>query len=89
MLSTIKQLVTGTCNPNMKGCKLYWEWNWPHRLIGNWNTVWFEFGIRTTNNGDHSPGAHCTFIIFNWCLLDFGYYNMFHENDDDDEEDFK
>jgi hypothetical protein len=70
----------------MKGHKMAWEWNWP--------TVWgFHYGVdifhvsfRMTLAGDHSPGIHLSLIILNCKLIDCGYYNIFHELDEDEEE---
>ena len=85
VFKTIKQLLTGTCNPNMKGCKMYWEWNWPSVWPSDYGFHFIDLSCDLRHQGDHSPGFHFSFVLFNVKLLDFGYYNTYHEIDDEDE----
>ena len=66
--------------------KMAWEWNWP--------TIWlitplfnvFDFDISIQTDGDHAPGFSVFLIVCNVVLLDFSYYNIYHEPDTDDED---
>jgi hypothetical protein len=64
----------------MQKIDMMWEWNWPRKLFGDWATTIFEFLIYKQNFGDHAPGWHVSFTILNWRILDFGYYNLHHED---------
>lgn len=85
MIKDIVALLTKKSRSEMKGMDMGWEWNWPHKLIGDWGTTWFSFNINTSSKGDHSPSLHCSLVILNWCILDFDYHNAYHEVDDEDE----
>lgn len=84
MIKDIWYLITKQSESQMKGMDMGWEWNWPHKLLGGYGTTWFSFDLNTTRKGDHTPSLYCSLIVLNWCLLDFGYYNAYHEVDDDE-----
>jgi hypothetical protein len=83
MIKDIWYLITKQSESKMKGMDMGWEWNWPYRYH-TYGTTWFDLEIRTDRAYDHSPGFHCSLVILNWCLLDFGYYNSYHMIDDDE-----
>ena len=64
-----------------KKIKMAWEWNWPTFVIYN-SIRLIDFSIRFDFSGNHSPGFHVDFLLFNCRLLDFGYYNIHHEDCD-------
>lgn len=61
--------------------KMCWEWNWPTR----WSTKFGRFNLCSISmdiawKGDHSPSLHVLVVLCNIVLLDFGYYNLHHED---------
>lgn len=66
--------------------KMAWEWNWP--TFWKWTKAYqiqlLSFDWNFAVNGDHSPGVWVSLVILNLKLLDFGYYNIYHEEDDED-----
>ena len=62
---------------------MYWEWNWPHKLNTIYATNLVDVNIRFEKQGDHSPGIHCYFGIAGYTLIDCGYYNSYHQKDDE------
>src|SRR6478736_5397254 len=68
-----------SCESEMK-VDMAWEWNWPRMLWnGNSQTNFFSVDFYHQKEGDHSPGWHFSLIVWNCCLLDFGWYNRHHE----------
>lgn len=61
--------------------KMYWEWNWPSFWLSD-SLTWFQIDLRTSIEGDHSPSLHGLLVVCNCKLLDFGYYNHYHEVED-------
>jgi hypothetical protein len=61
---------------------MVWEWNWPTYwgIRDSLNFFWVTFNAQFS--GNHSPGFHFELGILNLVLLDFGYYNMYHEDDE-------
>jgi hypothetical protein len=60
-----------------------WEWNWPHRVSGErrWYD-WIDLDVRLMSAGeDHGPGFYVVFQIGGLALLDFGYYNSHHADE--------
>jgi hypothetical protein len=66
--------------------EMRFEWNWPSFGYMIDGIQWFEFRIESKLDGDHSPGHHVFLCICNLKLLDFGYYNIHHEEYDEDDE---
>jgi len=67
----------------MKGMDMGWEWNWPvYWGKTDYQTI-FSLDISSSTGGDHSPSIHVNLVILNCNLLDFGYYNAYHEVDSD------
>ena len=65
--------------------EMAFEWNWPTWYLMD-GILWFEFRVESRLDGDHSPGHHVFLCICNLKLLDFGYYNIHHEEYDEDDE---
>jgi hypothetical protein len=63
--------------------KMAWEWNWPRFWTAAYQFEWFEVSFYTAHNGDHSPGLHFLLVVLNLVLVDCGYYNIYHEPDDE------
>jgi hypothetical protein len=63
--------------------EMAFEWNWPSFGYMMDGIQWFEFRVESKLDGDHSPGHHVFLCICNVKLLDFGYYNTNHEEDDE------
>ena len=59
-----------------------WEWNWPHKWK-NCPDVNFSCDLRMARRGDHSPGIWFFLVIANVVLIDCGYYNIHHEECDE------
>lgn len=59
--------------------EMVWEWNWPHKMVGENTTSFFCVDFYHHKKGDHAPGWHFYLGIWNWMLLDFSYYNKHHE----------
>jgi hypothetical protein len=56
-----------------------WEWNWPDFCSTSDCFIFFTADLNASFKGDHSPGIWCLLIICGIKLLDFGYYNINHE----------
>lgn len=78
MFEHIWYLLTKQSKSKMTAIKMCWEWNWPNFWSSD-SLTWFQFDFRTSIEGDHSPSLHGLLVVFNWKLLDFGYYNSYHE----------
>lgn len=57
-----------------------WEWNWPRFHGGSTLTLWYFSGW-VNWGGDHAPGFGVSLCILNITLLDFGYYNSYHADE--------
>jgi hypothetical protein len=60
-----------------------WEWNWP-RLITPWKDGgWKSFVMLDVYmmQRDHSPGFYVFFGMLGFAILDFGYYNAYHKDE--------
>lgn len=84
MFKHIWYLLTKQSKSQMKGMDMYWEWNWPDFWSSD-SLTWFSFDFRTSIEGDHSPSLYGVLVVFNLKLLDFGYYNGYHEVEDPDD----
>ena len=60
--------------------KMIWEWNWPTFWGWTSHINVFVLDLNIQRKGDHSPGIWLSFIVLNCKLLDFGYYNKYHED---------
>lgn len=57
-----------------------WEWNWPHRVIHQ-DGIRFDIYRSKAGTGDHTPEFHVYLGMFGWAVLDFGWYNLHHQDD--------
>jgi hypothetical protein len=63
-----------------KPIDMRWEWNWPRYLGHEWTFTLFEIRASWDRKGDHTPGFHFGLNICGLQLLEFGYYNIHHED---------
>jgi len=69
--------------------KMAWEWNWPTFWSLKSSMQLFSCDLYIAHKGDHSPGFHCNLVIFNLSLLDFGYYNVYHEDWEEEQAEYE
>jgi len=69
--------------------KMAWEWNWPTFWSWKYTVQIFNCSFDYSHKGDHSPGFHFCLVIFNLNLLDFGYYNTYHENWEEEQAEYE
>ena len=69
-----------------KKIKMAWEWNWPSLTWHYGMFTWFDASLQTSlSKLDHSPSFSCHLALLGIKLLDFGYYNIYHEEHVDDD----
>ena len=85
MFKHIWYLLTKQSKSKMTYITMCWEWNWPN-FWAAYDLTWFRFDFSTSIEGDHSPSLRGLLVVFNLKLLDFRYYNMYHEVEDEEDE---
>jgi len=63
--------------------KMVWEWNWPTFWSFKHHVQLFDIDGSLSHKGDHSPAFHFLLVVCNLKLLDFGCYNIYHEDEDE------
>lgn len=63
----------------MKKIEMRWELNGLRWMPSESQSTLFQLEITRTKNGDHSPGWNVFFAIGNFCIVEFGRYNIHHE----------
>lgn len=58
-----------------------WELNGLRWMPSDWQSTWYQFEITRTKQGDHSPAWNVFFCIGNFCIFEFGRYNIHHEEE--------
>lgn len=61
--------------------QMVWEWNWPRVWSFRRGMQLIGFNCGITWRGDHSPGFHFELMLFNIMLIEFGFYNALHEDE--------
>jgi hypothetical protein len=60
----------------MKKIEMRWELNGLRWMPSEWQSTLFQLEITRTKQGDHSPGWNVFFAIGNFCIIEFGRYNL-------------